>query len=151
MRRTLLPLALAAVLAGCGEDGENLLTDRQAETLLTAVDDVERALGADDCDAAREAASEGEELATELPRRVDRELKANLVDWFDHVESRVRRDCEEPEPEPSPTPEPTPEQTPTPEPTPEETPTPEPTPEETPPPEPPPGNSGGSEAPEAGD
>lgn len=154
VRRPLIILAFAALSLGCGDAGEGLLNQRQAETLLSAVDDVERALGADDCDAAEDAASSGRAAALELPNRVDDRLKRNLSDWFEHLETRVRRECED-EPEQEPTQEPTPEPTeePTPEPTQEPTPTPEPTPPPTtdPTPTPPPDGTGGSEAPDEGD
>jgi septal ring-binding cell division protein DamX len=107
VRRTLLPLVLAALLTGCGSSGDRLLSERQADRLLGTVDATERAAAAGDCAAARQAAREGAGEAAGLGR-VDRELRANLRDWFNHLADRVRSECgQEPEPEETASPEPT--------------------------------------------
>lgn len=155
VRRVLLSLAAAAALAGCGSDESDgrLLTDREAERLLTYVDRVDTAAADNRCDEARDAADDGQRRALALSRRVHRELKQNLIDWFEHLESAARSDCARPEKTPTPdeTQEPTP--TPTEEATPDPTPTPTPsaTPTATPDPSvtPDPGSGvGGTGAPE---
>ena len=77
---------------------------------------------------ARAAADEAAAQINELPRRVDDALQANMLEWVEHIEGRLERDCEaeeEPTPEPTETATPEPTETATPEPT--ETATPEPT------------------------
>ena len=142
--RRIAPLLLAALaLAGCGSSSNALLTDRQAQSMLDRVDEAEQAIRDQRCVDAREAAQAGANDARELQRRVDDELQANLVDWFEHLGDRVRQECErEEEPDETPTAEPTPTETATAEPTPTETATPEPTPTETATPEPTPENGG---------
>jgi hypothetical protein len=142
--RRLCPVLLGALaLAGCGGSSSGLLTDQQAQNLLDEVDAVEQALSDQKCVDARQAAQAGERRARALPKRVDDELKRNLVEWFEHVEQRVQDECERPEPEPTaePTVEPTVE--PTEEPTAE--PTAEPTEEPTATPTP---DTGGNQSPD---
>ena len=163
MRRAfLLPVLLAAGLAGCGESGNDLIPERTAGRMLEFVDRVETEMAKDepDCSQAREAAEAGRRRAAGLSSKVDEELKQNLIDWFEHLEDEVRKDCRRrQEPKDTPTPDPTPsataepEDTPTPAPTPSATATPEPTPSGTPTPEPTqdPGGAGAPEDEEGGD
>jgi hypothetical protein len=153
-RAFFLPLLLAAGLAGCGESGNDLIPERTAARMLEQVDRLEAAMSGEkpDCSEARSAAQAGARRARALSSKVDEELKANLVDWFEHLEDEARRECRErQEPKETPTPEPTPTatETATPEPTPTatETPTPEPTPTatETPTATPDPGGAGTEE------
>jgi outer membrane biosynthesis protein TonB len=150
-----LGLLLAALAAGCGQEEQNLLPESRASALTTTVDEIEQACADQDPDAAHAAVTAANQQVSELPRRVDAELKRNLRDWLNHIDERVDRDCEpvEEEETPTPTPTPSPTETPTPEPTatatPEPTATPTPAPTEVTP-EPtvePPGN-GGVPAPE---
>ena len=146
MRRAfLLPLLLAAGLAGCGDSGSELIPERTAARMIEQVDAVESAMSQDPprCQDARNAARAGRRRAAALSSRVDDELKDNLVAWFEHLEDEARRECDRrQEPKETPTPSPTateePEETPEPSPTateepeePEETPTAEPTAEPT--------------------
>ena len=142
-RAVLLPILLAAGLAGCGDSGNDLIPERTAARMIEFVDRVEAAMAQDeaDCGEAREAAEAGRRRAVGLSSKVDEELKQNLIDWFEHLEDEVRKDCRRrQQPEDTPTPDPTPteepEDTPTPDPTPTDTPTPEPTPTGTPTPAP---------------
>jgi hypothetical protein len=119
-------------VAGCGStnaDGR-LLTSRESQRLLAQVDRVERDVAANRCDQARRDAEQGRILANELSRKVSPELKANLRDWFAHLDQTVREECGKT------TATPTPTETATPTPTATEAPTetPTPTPTETPPP-----------------
>ena len=132
MRRALLlPVLLAAGLAGCGDSGTDLIPERTAARMLEQLDRVEAAMSGDDpdCGEARSAAREGRRRASGLSSKVDEDLKQNLVDWFEHLEDEARRECRErPEPEATASPSPTateePEETATATPTATETPTP---------------------------
>jgi outer membrane biosynthesis protein TonB len=154
-RFPLLAAALgASALAGCGSDSPALIPQRDADRLTALVGEAGDAAAAGECGSARRAVREAELQLSGLPRRTDRELKANLRDWLEYLDSRIVEECEAPEPEETATPEPTaaPTETATPEPTPSptETPTPTPTPEPTATvePEPEPGDGGGVVPPE---
>jgi outer membrane biosynthesis protein TonB len=132
-----LGLLLAVLAAGCGSEEPNLIPESRASELSATVDEITQACDDQDPDAALAAVTAANQQVSELPRRVDTELKQNLREWLDHIGARVDRDCEpqvQEEETPTPTPTPTPTETPTPEPT--ETPTPTPEPTETPTPEP---------------
>jgi outer membrane biosynthesis protein TonB len=129
-----LGLLLAALAAGCGQEEQALIPESRASELTAAVDEIQQACADQDPDAARAAVTAANQQVSELPRRVDAELKRNIRDWLNHIDDRVDRDCEPQEEEETPTPTPTPSPTETPTPEPTETPTPEPT--ETPTPEP---------------
>jgi outer membrane biosynthesis protein TonB len=155
--RVILPLALAALaapVAGCGQDdSRSLIPAENAETLVASVDQIEAACADNDVRAARSAVDEAKAQVAELPQRVDDRLEANMTEWLSRIERRLERDCEaeeEPEATPTETSTPTPTETATPEPTetPEPTVTPEPTeaPTEEPPDE---GDGGGVPAPES--
>ena len=156
--RPLLALGLllaAAFAAGCGSEDPELIPQTRAAALTETLDEVAAACDAEEPREARAAVAAANQQVSELPRRVDAELRRNLRDWLAHIQDRIQRDCEPEEeetPTPDPTETPTPEPTATPTPEPTETPTPEPT--ETPVPEPtveptvePPGE-GGVPAPE---
>jgi outer membrane biosynthesis protein TonB len=135
--RFLVPLlVLAALLAsGCGSSSKKeLLTQREASRLENAVNDADRLVDDNRCDAARDAALKGSTQAQNLPKHVSSELQANLVDGFEHLVQQIEQECKRPEKTPTPTPSPSPTATPTEEPTAEPTPTPteEPTPTPTP-------------------
>jgi hypothetical protein len=152
-----LGLLLAVLAAGCGSEEPNLIPESRGSELSAAVDEITQACDDQDPDAAHAAVTAANQQVSELPRRVDTELKQNLREWLAHIDDRVDRDCEpqEQEEEETPTPTPTATATETPTPTPTETPTPTPTPTVSPeptevPPEPtvePPGE-GGVPAPE---
>ncbi len=153
-----LGLLLAVIsLAGCGQENPELIPQTRASALTSTIDEINSACDANDTAKAKAAVQAANQQVSELPRRVDSELKSNLRQWLRHIDDRIDEDCakeEEPEPTETATPEPTetatpePTETATPEPT--ETATPEPT--ETPVPTPtvePPGD-GGVIAPEDG-
>jgi outer membrane biosynthesis protein TonB len=138
-RSPLLAAALGALaLTGCGSDSPALIPQEDADRLTALVGEAGDAAAAGECDAARRAVREAELQLSGLPRRTDRELKSNIRDWLQHLDSRIAEECGAPEPEETATPEPTaaPTETPTPEPTPTETPTPTPEPTVTVEPEP---------------
>jgi hypothetical protein len=156
-RRPILALGLLLAvipLAGCGSEDPDLIPQTRASALTSTIDEITAACDAEDPAKAKAAVEAANRQVSELPRRVNADLKRNIRQWLSHIEDRVDSDCEEEEkeetPTPSPTETPTPTPTETPTPTPTETPTPEPT--ETAAPEPtatvePPGD-GGVPAPE---
>ena len=157
-RRPLLALGLllaALPLAGCGSENPELIPATRASALTSTIDEITSACDANDTAKAKAAVRAAKQQVSELPRRVDSELKSNLRQWLRHIDDRVDEDCAKEEEEtptatPAATETPTPEPTETPTPEPTETPTPEPT--ETPTPTPtvePPGD-GGVIAPEDG-
>ena len=157
-RRSLLAfwLLLAAVpLAGCGSENPELIPQDRASALTSSIDEINAACDANDTAKAKAAVQAANQQVSELPRRVDAELKRNIRQWLRHIDDRVDQDCAKKQ-ESTPTASPTATETATPEPTetatpePTETATPEPT--ETPSPTPtvePPGD-GGVIAPEDG-
>ncbi|HKG63292.1 MAG TPA: hypothetical protein VKB28_04430 [Solirubrobacteraceae bacterium] len=146
-----LGLLLAALpLAGCGSENPELIPATRASALTSTIDEITSACDANDTAKAKAAVRAANQQVSELPRRVDSELKSNLRQWLRHIDGRIEQDCAKQEEE-TPTATPSPTETATPEPT--ETPTPEPTktptakPTETPTPSPtptvePPGDGG---------
>jgi outer membrane biosynthesis protein TonB len=152
--RATLALALAVLMAGCGQDDAALIPEDRAQALVDTVDRIESACSNEDPIEARSLVNEASAQVNELPRTVDDELRRNLRQWVRQIERRLDRDCEaEPEETATPTETATPEETETPTPEPTETATPEPT--ETPtatetpaPTETPPSDEGGVPAPD---
>jgi hypothetical protein len=158
-RRPLLALGLLLAvisLAGCGSEDPELIPQTRASALTSTIDEIKAACDAEDPAKTKAAVEAANQQVSELPRKVDAELKRNIRQWLTHIEDRADSDCKAKE-EKTATPEPT--QTATPEPTetatPEPTETATPTPTETATPEPtvtvePPGD-GGVPAPDPGD
>jgi outer membrane biosynthesis protein TonB len=155
-RFPLLAAALAAAAfatAGCGGTNPALIPQDDADRLTSLVNEAGQASADGECDTARRTVREAEQQLDGLPRATDKDLKANLADWLDHLDSQIAKQCSaEPDETPTPTPTPTETPTPTPTPTPTETPTPTPTPTATPTPTPTPApteqGTGGNEGPE---
>jgi outer membrane murein-binding lipoprotein Lpp len=126
-RSPLLAAALGSLLlAGCGSENTALIPRKDADQLTALVSEAGDASASGECDRARAAVGEAQLRLAGLPRKTDRELKSNLKQWLEHLESRIARECKAPEPDK--TPEPTPTEAPeTPTPTPTETAEPEPT------------------------
>ena len=134
LRSPLLAAALGVLaLAGCGSDDAVLIPPEDADELTALVVRAGEATAAGECERARTAVAEAVSELAGLPRRIDKDLKANLRQWLNHLDERIASDCEAPEPEQTPTATPTeapteaPE-TPTPTPTATQTSTPEPEP-----------------------
>ena len=152
-RRPLLVLGLllaALPMAGCGSEDPELIPQNRASALTSTIDKISAACDDHDPDKAKAAIQAANQQVSELPRRVNANLKRNVRDWLDHIDDRIDQDCQA-DKEASPTPTPTPTATETATPTPTETSTPEPTetatpePTETATPEPtvePPGDGG---------
>ena len=138
-------LLLAAIpLAGCGSENPELIPATRASALTSTIDEITSACEANDTAKAKAAVQSANQQVSELPRKVDTKLKANVRDWLKHINGRIEQDCakkEEKTPTPTPsateTPTPSPTDTPTPEPTETATPTPTQTPAATPTVEPP--------------
>jgi N-acetylmuramoyl-L-alanine amidase len=129
-RSPLLAAALGALaLADCGSDDTALIPQDRADELTALVGEAGDASAAGECDTARRAVGDAQRELSGLPRRTDKQLKANLRDWLEHLDRRIAEECEAPPPEETATPEPTaaPTETPTPTPTPTPTETPAPT------------------------
>jgi hypothetical protein len=130
-RRPLLVLGLllaAVPVAGCGSEHPELIPQTRASALTSTIDEISAACDDHDPAKAKAALQAANQQVSELPRRVNAELKRNIRDWLSHIGDRVEQDCKEEEKQeetPTPTPTETPTETPTP--TPTETPTPEPT------------------------
>ena len=126
-RRSLLALGLllaAIPVAGCGKENPELIPQDRASALTSTIDEIQSACDANDTDKAKAAVESANQQVSELPRRVDAELKRNVRQWLRHIDDRVDEDCAKQQ-ESTPTPTPTATETATPEPT--ETPTPTPT------------------------
>jgi predicted small lipoprotein YifL len=119
MRRLFAPLViLAAVLAGCGQSNPKLIPQSNADALTATADKIQAACDAQDRTVARREIRNAEREIDALPSSVDADLRKNLQDWIDQIQSRITADCKAEEQE---TPTPSPEETETAEPT--ETPT----------------------------
>ncbi len=123
--------ALALAVAGCGSSSDKgLLSSTQASRLESQLEKARRAIDANHCTTARNAAQAGAERASGLSSRVDDKLRRNLVDGFNHLNDRINAECDQPHKTPTPTATATVTATQTAEPT--STPTTTPTPTETP-------------------
>ena len=144
-------LLVAVPLAGCGSEDPELIPQTRASALTSTIDEIQSACDDNDTAEAKAAVEAANRQVSELPRRVDADLKRNIRDWLSHIDDRIDRDCkaeETPTPTPSATETPTPEPTETPTAEPTETPTAEPTETATPEPTVEPPGDGGVIAPE---
>ena len=151
-RRPILALGLLLAVisvAGCGSEDPELIPQTRASALTSTVDEIKAACDDEDPAKAKAAVEAANQQVSELPRKVDRQLKANVRDWLEHIEGRIDQDCKKKAEEETPTPSPSPTETPTPShtetATPEATETATPAPTETPAPEEtvePPGDGG---------
>ena len=147
-RRPLLALGLLLAvisLAGCGSEDPELIPQTRASALTSTIDKITAACDAEDPAKAKAAVEAANQQVSELPRRVNAELRSNIRDWLAHIGDRVEQDCKAKE---QATPTPTPSATGTPSPTPTETATPTPTETATPTPTVEPPGGGGVLAPE---
>jgi len=120
-RSLLLAVGLSVLLAGCGSEDSALIPQDDADRLSAYVAAAASAVGDGECDAAQRAVREAEQQLSGLPRRTDKELKANLREWLGHLDERIGAECKtqsEETPDPTATPDatetPTATQTPTP-------------------------------------
>ena len=135
-RLLLLGLALAAalLLTACGGTNAKLIPEDRAQQLKDSVDLVAQRVDDEKCSSAKDALRRARNEVSELPRKVDPDLRDNLNKWLDQIASRIDDDCkpaETPTPTESATEAPTETETPTK--TPTKTPSPTETPSATPP------------------
>ena len=132
-----LALAAALILSACGSSNPKLIPEDRADQLTRVADQVAQRTSDHRCTAALSALRRARNQVAELPRPVDRRLKANLNAWLDQIGSRIPAECK---PKASPTPAETataaPTQAPTQAPTASPSPTPSPSPTKTPTPSP---------------
>src|SRR5918998_6703072 len=96
-RRPLLALGLLLAVipvAGCGSEDPELIPQTRASALTSTIDEITAACDAEDPGKAKAAVEAANQQVSELPRRVDAELKRNIRDWLDHIDDRIGRDCE---------------------------------------------------------
>jgi hypothetical protein len=84
---------LAAIVAGCGSDGDGSIPPEVADGLLGRVDAVEQSVAAGDCDLAEQQA---EALVSEvgaLPAEVEAEVERGLVEGAAQLAELTRAEC----------------------------------------------------------
>jgi hypothetical protein len=96
-RVTLLAIAAAALLAGCGGDDPTIPADR-GEQLQTRLDEVEGAVAEGNCEGAQESADLFVTQVDELPAEVDDEVKRLLMAGGARLQELATEQCEEPTP-----------------------------------------------------
>jgi len=93
-RVSLLALAAAGLLTGCGGDDATIPADR-GEQLLTRLDEVEGAVAEGNCDGAQASADLFSQQVQELPPDVDAEVKRLLVAGGERLQELATEQCEE--------------------------------------------------------
>ena len=93
MGRLLLLALVVAALAGCGKSNPELIPASNAEALTQTADRIQQACTDEDRSEARDQVELAQREIDGLPRDVDPDLKQNLRDWIDHIESRIGADC----------------------------------------------------------
>jgi hypothetical protein len=101
--RAALPFLLAAVLGvtsaalvACGSSGgdrSDLIPQRSASRLKSALSDVESAVDQGNCDAAERAVARARGVLVNLPRSVDDRLVARLRDGLDNLQQIAPDEC----------------------------------------------------------
>jgi hypothetical protein len=102
--RAALPFLLAAVLGvasaalvACGSSGSDrsdLIPQRSASRLKSALSDVESAVDQGNCDAAEAAVARARGVLVNLPRSVDDRLVARLRDGLDNLQQIAPDECQ---------------------------------------------------------
>jgi hypothetical protein len=105
--RAALPFLLAAVvgvasaaLVACGSGGgdrSDLIPQRSASRLKSALSDVESAVDAGNCDAAERAVARARGVLVNLPRAVDDRLVARLREGVDNLQQIAPDECRQQE------------------------------------------------------
>jgi hypothetical protein len=93
-RVSLLAIAAAAVLVGCGGDDPTIPADKGDE-LLTRLDEVEGAVAEGKCDGAQESADLFVTQVDQLPAEVDDEVKKLLRAGGERLQELASEQCEE--------------------------------------------------------
>ena len=85
-RILILMLGAVALVSGCGSsDDKGLLAAKDSRALLRSLEAAERSANAQRCNEARSRARDGLQRAQGLPTRVDRDVRRNLEDGFEHL------------------------------------------------------------------
>jgi hypothetical protein len=103
--RAALPFLLAAVLGvssaalvACGSGGDDrsdLIPQRSASRLNSALSDVESAVESGNCDAAERAVARARGVLVNLPRAVDDRLVARLREGLDNLQQIAPDECQQ--------------------------------------------------------
>jgi hypothetical protein len=96
-RASLIALAVALAVAGCGGQKRTIPTSR-AESMLTQLDTIGTEFDKGACSTARDRVVSLEARARALPSSVDPEVKRNLVSGLRRLQSLVVSDCSRPTP-----------------------------------------------------
>ena len=96
-RVSLLALAAAAMLAGCGGDDPTIPAD-SGDQLLTRLDEVEGAVADGNCEGAQDSADLFLAQVDQLPAEVDDEVKRLLRAGGERLQQLATEQCEEPPP-----------------------------------------------------
>jgi hypothetical protein len=96
-RVSLLALAAAALIGGCGGDDPTIPADR-GDQLLTRLDEVEGAVAEGNCEGAQESADLFVSQVDQLPAEVDDEVKRLLMAGGQRLQELAADQCEEPPP-----------------------------------------------------
>ena len=84
-RRPLLALGLllaAISMAGCGKEDPELIPQTRASALTSTIDKINAACDANDTAKAKAAIEAANQQVSELPRRVNADLKRNVRQWL---------------------------------------------------------------------
>lgn len=93
MKRLIL-LALPIVLAACGQTNPELIPQSNAQALQKTADRVDAACTGGDRSEARAAIRDARQQIDALPGAVSEQLRTNLSDWIDQINSRIGEDCQ---------------------------------------------------------
>jgi hypothetical protein len=95
-RLSLLAIAAATLLAGCGGD-DGTIPPAQGEDLVTRLDEVEGAVAEGKCDGAQASADLFVQQVDQLPASVDDEVKRGLLEGGERLQELATTECEEPD------------------------------------------------------
>jgi hypothetical protein len=96
-RVSLLAIAAATLLAGCGGD-EGTIPAENSEQLVERLNEIEGAIPEGDCDGAQNSANLFVEQVAQLPADVDSEVKRLLTAGGERLQQLATEQCEEPPP-----------------------------------------------------
>jgi hypothetical protein len=96
-RVSLLAVAAATLLAGCGGD-EGTIPGEDSDQLLTRLDEIEGAVAEGQCEGAQASADLFVDQVAQLPADVDQEVKRLLTEGGERLQQLATEQCEEPPP-----------------------------------------------------
>jgi hypothetical protein len=95
-RLSLLAIAAATLLAGCGGEDGTIPADR-SDQLVTRLDEVEGAVAEGNCDGAQASADLFVTQVDQLPEDVDDEVERLLIAGGERLQQLATEQCEEPD------------------------------------------------------